>query len=112
MRRARGAMSEGDGRSNHERWAALRHAIIGPLLAAPPERGELGRELRRLSEKRWKHPITGEPVRFGVSTLERWLSAAKSADNPMRALRRQVRRDAGTRPSMTPPVCAALRAQH
>lgn len=105
-------MSEDDGRSNHERWAALRHAIIGPLLAAPPERGELARELRRLSEKTWKHPISGEPVRFGVSTLERWLSAARATDNPMRALRRQVRCDAGTRPSMAPPVCSALRAQY
>jgi len=105
-------MSESDGRSNHERWAALRHAIIGPLLAAPPERGELARELRRLSERTWKHPITGQPKRFGVSTLERWLSAARSADNPIQALRRQVRRDAGTRRSMTPLVCAALRVQH
>ena len=25
----------------HERWANLRHAIIGTLLAAPPARGEL-----------------------------------------------------------------------
>ena len=32
-RRARGEM-DGDGKSSHERWAALRHAIIGPLLAA------------------------------------------------------------------------------
>jgi transposase InsO family protein len=102
-------MGDGDGKSHHERWAALRHAIIGPLLAAPPERGELAGELRRLSDKTWKHPITGQPVRFGVSTLERWLGAARNADNPMRALRRQVRSDAGTRPSMTPPVSAALR---
>jgi putative transposase len=102
-------MGDGDGKSSHERWAALRHAIIGPLLAAPPERGDLAHELRRLSERMWRHPITGEPVRFGFSTLERWLGTARSADNPMRALRRQVRSDAGSRPSMTPPVCAALR---
>lgn len=98
--------------SSHDRWAALRHAIIGPLLAAPPERGELAAELGRLSRKKWKHPITGEPTRFGVSTLERWLSTARGSDNPMHALRRQVRRDAGTRPSMPAPVCTALRAQH
>lgn len=105
-------MSSDDSRSNHERWAALRHAIIGPLLAAPPQRGELAHQLRRLSEKRWKHPLTGEPVQFGVSTLERWLSVARSSDNPMRALRRRVRQDAGTRPSMTPPLCSALHALH
>ena len=81
-------MGRDDSRSNHERWAALRHAIIGPLLAAPPERGELAQELRRLSEKTWKHPITGEPKRFGVSTLERWLGMARHSDNPVRALRR------------------------
>ena len=102
-------MGRDDSRSNHERWAALRHAIIGPLLAAPPERGELAQELRRLSEKTWKHPITGEPKRFGVSTLERWLGMARHSDNPVRALRRQVRVDAGTRPSMSPAVCSALR---
>lgn len=105
-------MSGGNDGGNHDRWAALRHAIIGPLLAAPPERGELAAELRRLSEKTWKHPLTGQPVRFGVSTLERWLSMARSSDNPMRVLRRQVRRDAGSRPSMTLELSAALRAQH
>jgi putative transposase len=103
-------MSSQDDSSPHERWAALRHAIIGPLLAAPPKRGELAPELRRLSQKSWRHPVTGEAVSFGVSTLERWLSKARNSDSPMRALRRQVRRDAGTRPSMTPALCSALRA--
>jgi len=102
-------MGSHDENSRHERWAALRHAIIGPLLAAPPKHGELAPELRRLSQKTWQHPVTGEPVRFGVSTLERWLSKARRSDNPMQVLRRRVRRDAGTRPSMTPGLCSALR---
>jgi hypothetical protein len=32
-----------------DRWARLRFAVIGPLLAAPPERGELQQALRALS---------------------------------------------------------------
>ena len=32
-----------------DRWARLRFAIIGPLLAAPPERGELGKALEDLA---------------------------------------------------------------
>ena len=30
----------------HERWARLRFSVIGQLLAAPPKRGELQRELK------------------------------------------------------------------
>jgi len=62
--------------SRHARWAHLRFSIIGPLLAAPPARGDLACELKRLASKPWRHPITGAPVQFGFSTLERWLYAA------------------------------------
>jgi hypothetical protein len=44
-----------------ERWAHLRFAIVGPLLAAPPKRGSLRDELNRLSRQPWKHPTTGAP---------------------------------------------------
>jgi hypothetical protein len=53
-----------------DRWARLRFAIIGPLLAAPPQAGELRATLAALSSKAWQHPSTGLPVSFGVSTLE------------------------------------------
>lgn len=39
-----------------DRWARLRFAIIGPLLAAPPARGEVGKALKQLSLKSWRHP--------------------------------------------------------
>ena len=42
---------------NHEdpdRWARLRFAIIGPLLAAPPPRGKLHQRLLDLSRSRWQ----------------------------------------------------------
>jgi hypothetical protein len=59
--------------SVHERWAHLRFSVIGQLLAAPPPRGELRVELKRLAARTWQHPITGEPVHFALSTIERWL---------------------------------------
>jgi hypothetical protein len=58
-----------------DRWARLRFAIIGPLLAAPPAAGELREALNILAAKVWRHPFTGLEIRFGCSTLERWYSA-------------------------------------
>ena len=65
--------------ADHDRWARLRFAVIGPLLAAPPEDGELQQALRTLSQRQWRHPVSGEPVQFGVSTIERWYYAARNA---------------------------------
>jgi hypothetical protein len=61
--------------ADRDRWARLRFAIIGPLLAAPPAKGELRAALRDLSLRTWRHPVSGVPLRFGVSTIERWYSA-------------------------------------
>ena len=94
-------------------WARLRFAIVGPLLAAPPTRGELRRELKRLSRKKWSHPITCKPVSFGVATIERWYYIAKNAPrDPVGALRRKVRKDAGTRPSMSAELRQAVQQQY
>ncbi len=62
-----------------DRWARLRFAVIGPLLAAPPAHGELQQALRDLSAKPWRHPVTGVAVQFSVATLERWFYAARSS---------------------------------
>jgi len=105
-------MSVSDQDDRHDRWAKLRFAVVGPLLAAPPRRGELHAALVALSKKQWRHPLQDEPVHFGVSTIERWYLLARKSANPMDALRRQVRSDAGQRPSMAPEVCSALRAQY
>ena len=56
--------------SRHERWALVRFAVVGQLLAAPPPKGELRGEIEKLAAREWQHPITGLPVRFGVSTIE------------------------------------------
>jgi hypothetical protein len=68
-------VAERDGSRVHERWARLRFSIIGALLAAPPAKGALRPALQQLAAREWRHPSTGAPVRFSVSTLERWLSA-------------------------------------
>jgi putative transposase len=102
-----------DHRSHHERWALLRFAVVGQLLAAPPPKGDLRAELEQLAMREWPHPITGLPVRFGVSTLERWLhKARKESRDPVRVLRRKVRTDVGAQESMSLAIREALRAQY
>jgi putative transposase len=97
----------------HERWAHLRFSIVGPLLAAPPSRGELQAELRRLAAKLWLHPITGKPTRFGLSTIQRWYYAARAERlDPVAALRRKVRSDAGRQPSLNSELRSLLDAQY
>ena len=54
-----------------DQWARFRFCVVGPLLSAPPESGALQGALRALSIKQWKHPITGVPVTFSFSTIER-----------------------------------------
>lgn len=98
-----------------ERWANLRHAIIGGLLAAPPRRGELRAALEALAARTYTHPNTGAPVQFAFSTLERWLHLARKAaghGDTVRALRRKIRKDAGTRRAVSSSVVVAIVAQH
>lgn len=98
----------------HERWANLRHQIIGALLAAPPRRGELRGALEALAGRTYRHPITGEPVQFAFSTVERWLHQARKASHgdTVRALRRKIRKDAGTRRAVSSAVVVAIVAQY
>src|ERR1700722_5096342 len=95
-----------------DRWARLRFAIVGPLLAAPPAAGELHEALTVLAAKTWRHPFTGLDVRFGVSTIERWMYAEKRPAERVRALRNQVRRDIGRFPSLSAEAVAALTTQY
>lgn len=99
--------------ASQERWARLRFSVVGPLLAAPPAVGELGAELTRLAAKVWRHPMTGEPVRFASSTIERWYYAARGeARDPVGVLRRRVRKDAGTTRGVGLELAGAIRAQY
>jgi putative transposase len=89
------------------RWARFRFSIIGPLLSAPPEVGELQARLVELSKKEWRHPMTGLPMTIGVSTIERWLYQARHEADPVHALRTKRRCDAGN----TRELSAALKIE-
>ncbi len=96
-----------------DRWARLRFAVVGPLLSAPPAAGELGQELTRLANKLWRHPVSGEPVRFARSTIERWYYAARGeAKDPVGVLRRRVRSDAGQARGVSLELAQAIRTQY
>lgn len=106
------AQDEGPAR-RHDRWAHLRFAVIGTLLAAPPSKGALQEALTALAARAWQHPTSGEPTRFARSTIERWYYQAKNARlDPVARLRRRVRRDAGEQPSMGEALRQALLAQY
>jgi putative transposase len=97
----------------HERWAHLRFSVIGQLLAAPPSKGALRGELRKLAARDWRHPTTGVPVRFSVSTIERWFyRAVREQHDPVGVLRRKMRSDSGRQSSMSGAVREALLAQY
>ncbi len=97
----------------HERWAQLRFSVIGQLLAAPPVKGALRSELDKLAARDWRHPISGAPVRFGASTIERWYYLAlREHHDPVHVLRRKRRLDAGQQASMSDALRQALLAQY
>jgi putative transposase len=99
--------------ADRDRWARLRFEIIGQLLAAPPRKGELQNILRDLSSRTWQHLVTGLPVRFANSTLERWFLAARRAkQDPVAALKRRVRVDAGRYRALSPRLIEALHIQY
>ena len=106
-------MAESGGASVHDRWAHLRFAVIGHLLAAPPGKGALRAALRELAQRTWRHPVSGESVRFGLSTIERWwYTARRERRDPVGVLRRKVRKDLGTQRSVSAHQQLALREQY
>jgi len=106
-------MSDDHHLSEHERWARLRFALVGPLLVAPPDSGELRAALQALAARTWRHPVSGEPMHFGFSTLERWYYAAKRAKvDPLAALRSSRRADAGQHRRLSPALRQVLRNQY
>jgi hypothetical protein len=97
----------------HERWAHLRFSVIGQLLAAPPAKGELKAAIAALAARTWQHPTTGDPVRFGFATIERWYyRALKERADPVGVLRRKLRADAGQQVAIGDAVRQAVLAQY
>ena len=89
-------------------WAQLRFSIIGGLLARPPAKGELGKELEILARQHYRHPSKDEWITFGASTIERWYYKALGGSDPIKALERKVRSDAGKTTAMSRQLLAAL----
>jgi transposase InsO family protein len=103
-------MSHGEGAPPRARWARFRFSVVGPLLAAPPEPGELRARLEELAGRSWRHPTTGEVVRFGMSTIERWFYMARNEPkDPVRVLERRVRKNAGTQPKVSAALGQAIK---
>ena len=103
-------MGTSNARGERERWARLRFAVVGPLLASPPPKGRLRAELERLAQQDWEHPCGEGPVRFSASTIERWYYRARAAHrDPVRALRARPRTDAGRVRAMSAALIAAHR---
>lgn len=106
-------MSDDEAASGRERWARLRFAVVGRLLAAPPARGALRAALGHLAAETWRHPITGAPVAFAIPTIERWYSAARNAArDPVGVLRRRRRKDAGQQRALSAKLQLVLHSQY
>ena len=106
-------MSDEQESRQQDRWAWLRFSIVGPLLAAPPARGQLQMEIAKLAAKEWRHPITTVPTRFAFSTIECWYYSALAAKtDPVGRLRRKVRSDSGQQSSLNEKLRPVLEAQY
>ena len=107
-------MADKEHASPSVRWARFRFQVVGPLLAAPPDSGELGRLLDELAAKRYQHPTrSDERIAIGRSTIERWYYTAKSATtDPVVALARKVNAHAGTHPKLGAALADAIATQY
>jgi hypothetical protein len=96
-----------------ERWAHFRFSVIGPLLAAPPARGQLQEQLKELAARKWRHPLKDQWITLGRSTIERWYyKALEGKDGPVEVLKRKIRSDHGTHPAVSPKVAELLVTQY
>lgn len=93
-------------------WAQFRFSVIGSLLAKPPEKGQLCKQLLELASEHYLHPIKGTQVKFAPSTIERWYYRALGAEDPIKALGRKLRSDAGKTTAMSALLCEELRRQY
>ncbi len=89
------------GEFDPQKIAAFRFGIIGPLLAAPPSRGDLLGRLKELAAKPWPKPGTGQPWHPSLRSLERWYyQAQENPKDPLGALRPRGRVISGSRNSV------------
>jgi len=93
-------------------WAHFRFSIVGGLLARPPLKGDLCNEIEKLASRCYVHPTKDAWVTFGASTIERWYYRALRSNDPIKALGRKIRSDAGTATAMSPQLLEALGKQY
>jgi transposase InsO family protein len=66
-----------------------------------------------LSSRQWQHPVTGAPLRFAKSTLERWYHLARrEPQDPFTVLKTRIRVDAGRYRALSPGLIEALHTQY
>lgn len=100
------------GGSRWERWARLRYSIIAPLLTSPLPAGKLRETLALLASKEYVHPFRpDDTVTFGVSSIERWYYLARRSQDPIAALGRKIRADAGSERVMSARLMVELESQ-
>ena len=94
-----------------QRWAEFRFAVVGHLVFSGIEKGKLAPQLKSLSAKKWKHPISGKWITLGFSTIERWYYIVlNNPTAPICALSKR-RCDAGVPRSLTKQVRHRLARQ-
>jgi len=93
--------------------ARMRFLVIGTLLAAPPDPGELSKAIGALAARSWPSPTNPkEQVQFASSTIERWYYQARKADDPVAVLARRTRADAGKERATCPALIEELARQY
>ena len=96
-----------------EAWEQFRFAVVGPLLVAPPQPGELNKQFRSLARQQWQHPVKRDRVvTLSVATIERWYYRAKEASNPVSALKPRQRSDAGRARKLPTALMESLENQY
>ena len=82
-------MGTSNGCGDRDRWARLRFAVVGPLLASPPPAGRLCAELERLSQQHNQTVMTVEHrAAPGLNDIE--IELADDGRGPALRLRRPV----------------------
>ncbi len=96
-----------------QQWAQFRFAVIGGLLSRPQENGQLQQELTALAGKSYQHPMNPEELVYpGFSTIERWYYQARNTPDPIAALGRKTRSDAGYRWSISDQLKEVIASQY
>jgi putative transposase len=103
---------EGNG-FDPQKIAAFRFGLVGPLLAAPPGRGELIDAVDLVTSKAWPHPTNGRPWKPSRRTIERWYYLAlENPKDPIGALIPKGRVSEGVGDSISSALRERLRNQY